>query len=576
MRLRIATIGRTSCSALVIASLVLTSVVGCSRSDSASSPSSTSAASSTQAVVAADGVHIDLGPVRVSADASVAPLGTTITVSRESVVTPIDTTLFHPFAPAVDVQLADGTLQPRANIELSFDLDRTAVESQVTQGNTPVVVTRNAHGDIDILPATWDGTASKLRAASPHLSGFWPGWLDAKAMATSIADGIAAALNLRFPKPDCVGASAELNGVTLSAAPVDRDVAWPCVAARDGRFEVALHSNSAWVWLAKTVPAAQSFEVHGRDLAGALAAGIYYESRRGKTDNTSVLVPGDTTTIPYDATNPPVRGEMQTDAGLSLVSVMLSEINAAAQLLGVKLGLYDDLAKSFDKLTCLAGVVEGLNQLSANDFGAKAGALGKAMIDCIGAIGGAAGAVVLGVVAGLISSLFVSVGGLWNSATRQDKAFFSLALTRPNAATDHGYHRIALGMTANDALAVLAPTVRDTAYYSHCRVISDQPDKIYDFSVWIDTTKNIVTGIETPPGTQTDRNVGDGSTPAQVIAAYTADYTIEQGFVGGQGSPAILARPKTGDQTHFLCFPIKDDGNAGPPSIGRRYAAEGC
>ncbi|BEK95710.1 hypothetical protein [Nocardia seriolae] len=525
----------------------------------------------------ADGVHIDFGKAQVSADGTVAPAGTALEVSGESAATPIETALFRPFAPAIDVRLADGALPPSSSIRLSFVLDRATVDTQIAQGNTPVVITRNAAGEIDVLPATWDDKASTLRAESSHLSGFWAGWLDAKAITTSITDGIAAALQLRYPKPDCVGASAELNGVTIGASPVDRDVAWPCVAARDGRFEVALQSNSPWVWLARTAPAAQSYEAHGRDLAGALAAGIFYQSRRGRTNDTSVLVAGDTTTIPFDAQHPPTRGELQIDAGLSLVSVMLAEIDAAARLLRIDLGLYKDISAAFDKLTCLSGVVEGLNQLSGNDFATKAGALGRTMIDCLGAIGGLAGGVFLGVLGGIIASVFVSVGGLWLTLTGQNEAFFTINATRPNAATENGYRRITLGMSVKDVLAILSPIVRDTTYYSHCRVLSDQPDRVYDFSVWIDTAKGVVTGIETPPGTTTDRGVGDGSTPARIIAAYNADHTIEQGAIGGQGSPAIIVRSKTAtDRTHFLCFPIKEDGNAGPPSIGRPYASEGC
>lgn len=558
-------------SVAVAASLVLTGLVACSRSET----ESTSAAKA--ATVASDGVHIDFGRVQVSADASVAPIGTKVAVGSESAATPLDTTLFRPFAPAIDIQLGDGGVQPRSSLRLSFNLDRTAVETQISQGNTPVVLSRSAQGDIDVLPTTWDSGAAELRAASPHSSGFWPGWLDAKAITQSIADGVAAALNLRFPKPDCVGAPAELNGVAISASPVDRDVAWPCVAAHDGRLEVALQSNSAWVWLGKTVPAAQSYEVHGRDLAGSIAAGVFYESRGGKTDNTSVLVPGDTTRIPFVPENPPTRGEVQIDAGLSLVSVVLSEIDVAAKLLHLDLGLYRELSEHIDKLSCLSHAAEDLNQLSGNDFAVRAGALGRGMIDCVGAIGGVAGGVFLGVVAGIISALFISLGGIWNTLTGENEAFFSIAVTRLDVATERGYMRITLGMTAKDVLAVLSPPVRDATSYGHCRVISKMPDAPYNFAVWIDTTKGIVTGIGTPLGTKTDRGVGDGSTPAQILAAYAADHTIEQGAVGGQGMSAIIVKPKqTTDQTHFICFPIKEDGNAGPPSIGRRYAEEGC
>src|SRR5581483_10960679 len=97
--------------------------------------------------------------------------------------------------------------------------------------------------------------------------------------------------------------------------------------------------------------------------------------------------------------------------------------------------------------------------------------------------------------------------------------------------------------------------------------------------VWIADSSGQVTGIETPPGTLTDRGVGDGSTPAQIRAAYSgSQYTIDEGNVGGQGMLAInvFEGPKDYTSHRLLNFQIGDNGRSGPPSIGRPKAWEGC
>ena len=88
-----------------------------------------------------------------------------------------------------------------------------------------------------------------------------------------------------------------------------------------------------------------------------------------------------------------------------------------------------------------------------------------------------------------------------------------------------------------------------------------------------------MTGIDTPPGVVTGRGVGDGSTPAEIRAAYAGpQYTIDEGNVGGQGLLAInvFEGPNNYTNHRLLSFPIGDNGRAESPSVGRATASEGC
>ncbi|WP_162958316.1 hypothetical protein [Nocardia yunnanensis] len=335
--------------------------------------------------------------------------------------------MLHAFGPAVEVTLAQGRAQPAGPVHLRFTLDRAAVDAQRQAGHALVVFTRSsdaAHTP-DLLPAQWDESSATLAADATHLSSFLPGWLDPAGFGKTIGDGINAALGLRFPKPDCAGNAPA--GATITVSAVDRDVAWPCLITTDTGYRLELNSNSGWAWLVRTSPPLGGLESHGRDLAGAIAAGIFYQT--SNTARTSVMVPGDKAAIPFDADHVPAYGQLAMDAGLSLVSVALDEIDAASQLFGVKFGLIDKLQSDTTKLGCLADVVGGIDGLSGADFAAKVGAFGKAMLDCLGELGGAAGALVIGAVAGVISALFVSVAGAVTEGAGLGTAGFTVTQT---------------------------------------------------------------------------------------------------------------------------------------------------
>jgi hypothetical protein len=144
-----------------------------------------------------------------------------------------------------------------------------------------------------------------------------------------------------------------------------------------------------------------------------------------------------------------------------------------------------------------------------------------------------------------------------------------------DGASINGYGSLRIGMTEAEATSVMGSAPKH--HFFNCTVIGE--NTLGALKVWIADSSGRVTGIETPAGTKTDRGVGDGSTPAEVRAAYSGpEYTIDEGNVGGQGMSAInvFEGPKEYTSHRLLSFLVDADGRTGPPSIGRPKGWEGC
>lgn len=152
--------------------------------------------------------------------------------------------------------------------------------------------------------------------------------------------------------------------------------------------------------------------------------------------------------------------------------------------------------------------------------------------------------------------------------------------SRRPVVTDTGYGAIRIGMTEEQVRAVLSPITSDETYYRRCKVLTSgtDPDQAWGLSVWINTDKGVVTGIETPPGTMTDRGVGDGSTMPQIRAAYESDHRIDvEGQPNIQGGQNIyLRRRSSTSEDVFIAFRVDRDGSIGPPNVGRNTSRESC
>ena len=142
-------------------------------------------------------------------------------------------------------------------------------------------------------------------------------------------------------------------------------------------------------------------------------------------------------------------------------------------------------------------------------------------------------------------------------------------------ATFTEYGPVHLGMTEQAAAAAVGSAAVEHRPEVGCTILGggDDADAL---RVLVADGTGAVTVIRTPPGTRTDRDVGDGSTVAQVRDAYPEPpFRVETGDVGGQGAPGLIVYAGPGADAPLLGF-IVEDGLVGPPTIGRAPAAEGC
>lgn len=146
--------------------------------------------------------------------------------------------------------------------------------------------------------------------------------------------------------------------------------------------------------------------------------------------------------------------------------------------------------------------------------------------------------------------------------------------TEPWVATFDGFGPIKIGMTAAQVEEVAGRPLQREHYYN-CTVLAAAPGADWrELSVWIDDSTNLVTGINTPQGTTTDRHVGDGSTVDEVAAAYTGFGIVERSS-GGQGSNALRVSPANDAGGQYIFFALEYP-RVGAPTIGRTPGQEGC
>jgi hypothetical protein len=95
----------------------------------------------------------------------------------------------------------------------------------------------------------------------------------------------------------------------------------------------------------------------------------------------------------------------------------------------------------------------------------------------------------------------------------------------------------------------------------------------------IHLTEAVVTQIRTPPGTQTDRGVGDGSTVQQITAAYSVDHAVRT--IETQAGSSIYVTTENPDAVlmhssgNLIGSPM--NGNTvGPPLVGDIADFEYC
>ncbi|MGW6656755.1 hypothetical protein [Rhodococcus sp. NPDC055024] len=131
-------------------------------------------------------------------------------------------------------------------------------------------------------------------------------------------------------------------------------------------------------------------------------------------------------------------------------------------------------------------------------------------------------------------------------------------------------------MTQAEVLSSLGDQAGAVAQFSSCTVV---PFTMSGGTGRAILTSAGVTVIESPPGTLTDRGVGDGSTVAQIESAYGNDHSTRmiqtesgQSIFVTTGDPSQVGN---GDPGGLIGFSIHD-GTVGPPVVGGVPGFEYC
>lgn len=267
----------------------------------------------------------------VQASSGVAQAGDNLAATPQA--TPDEAKVpFYTDVPGPGVALAlPNRAQPRTPLTVVFDYSKDpGAFAGLPATMVPAVLAQSDTVDEpDVLLSHWNPTTHQLTADTTHLTSFWPVLLDFGKLRDRLDGALNGYLGFAKGKPSCVGQPATVAGVTYAAQPVKRDVVWPCLSERDGRLVVTLNANSPLGWALEPTPRAAethySFPANLNDLAGSTYAAILGPVVGAST----VLLPGGSTELVFDAANPPRQVGLRAEAGLTLVNNLMYAVHVA-------------------------------------------------------------------------------------------------------------------------------------------------------------------------------------------------------------------------------------------------------
>ena len=228
---------------------------------------------------------------------------------------------------------------------------------------------------------------------------------------------------------------------------------------------------------------------------------------------------------------------------------------------------------------CLLGAADTLDTANKNFVDNTSSAF-QTIVGCMSAVAPGPLAFILnifGAGANIVSGLLTSA---WNELNHNNHGVITIDRSDQNApatATDHGYGPLTLGMTKDQVLSALGGKVTKNVQTRTCTIIRFTTPA---GDAWGFIMGNKLSVIGTPPGTLTDRRVGDGSTTAEVQAAYGRDHAVQT--TNTQAGPSLFVT--TGDPSKIgygnpgglIGFAIGDGGKLGPPEVGGVPGFEYC
>lgn len=364
--------------------------------------------------VSEGGFEVAQGPMTITGPAGVAPIGSTVTASSSDKALPNDVhEMVEVFSAPVEVKIDNGNTQPAVPVTFSFKLDGAEAQRQVDAGHTPVLLLQSEGSDsVDVLEATWNQDTQTLTGQAPHLSFGWPGFLKPDAIINEVGAAFTSVFGLSFPKPDCVGGSADFTSTSYTVSPVSGDVAWPCIrlnkAAQEGTLGIDLYSNSPYIWKVQTNP--DPIETSGSlgDVEAIPAVALYREILDNDADSDRILLPGQSISLDFGQYNmSPKSGVLSYDLGVYLVGLTGYGIGTVMSKFAP--GKYQRILEDKAAIQCLIDLSETFNDLQGGLTGARMGDLIKGVIACTGAVGGSVFGAITGLLGGAVMGPLASL-----------------------------------------------------------------------------------------------------------------------------------------------------------------------
>ncbi len=299
----------------------------------------------------------------------------------------------------------------------------------------------------------WEGSpvlidSGKAHVTVSHFSGGWFGWADQ--VGDWFMDQVGQLLRLSFRQPDCVGQSAVVRGREYSVA-ADAEGVHACVSRERDSVVTTIHSDSPFVWRFRPT-AGDGVGRQGvptLDLAG-MATMLLFDFEAGYSyAGETLLVPGGSASILLKPDVTQTRTQATMDARLGLVAVLIAGLDMAAAMatgndpetwLEPLLASVEGKNKVRQAVECMAGVVEASIVVDEG----RLGQYGHAVLSCTGTLlaelttGAVSG--VVGVVAGIVTSLsgllVTQVWGALRAAFGQDSVNMHVTSGSSSLGTD--------------------------------------------------------------------------------------------------------------------------------------------
>jgi hypothetical protein len=388
-----------------------------------SKPGSSGTATTT---VSDAGFRLSAGNVTASAAGGVAPDGATVALqTRAEPLPPEVADVLRAAGDSAQISLNEGEIQPASPVTLTFVVDPATANDAISQGEVPVVFSRSADGQTELLPATYDAATHSITATTTHFSWFWPDWFNPSKFFSGVEQA-KRLLGVSYPKPDCVGQSAVSQGVTYTVSGVTGDIAWPCISGDDSQLTLTLHSNSSLVYRVRTMPETSGTPTADLNLSGIAATTIYKALFARYADRESVLPASGSVSFVFDAANPPVEGALLSEPILAMVAVVLLGIETAGKPFGLNV---------VSRLTEDAGALECISESVIASASQDPTEIVKATLTCIRQVHNTVSQVIIGTLLSAIPVLASMIQGIWSELTGTDQGTFTVTATGTRTVT---------------------------------------------------------------------------------------------------------------------------------------------